>query len=67
MPRKKQNSRNNEMCKNKDFLHNLCEIAFAHQCKILSKFCAIFTQNGRKFLRNYCTIFVLKFGIGNQN
>ena len=33
------------------FLHNFCETAFAHQCKIISKFCA-FTQNIRKSLHN---------------
>ena len=36
------------MRKNQDFLHNFRKIAFAHQCKIISKCCAIFTQNVKK-------------------
>ena len=48
------------MRKNQDFLHNLREGAFAHQCEIISKFRATFTRNVKKSLRNYCTIFVQK-------
>ena len=48
------------MHKNQDFLHNLCEIAFAHHCEIISKLCAIFTWSVRNFMRNYCTIFMKK-------
>ena len=50
--RKNEIAVNNEILKNHDFLHNLCEIAFAHQCEKMSKFRAIFTRNERKSLRN---------------
>ena len=48
------------MRKNKDFLHNLREIAFAHYCEIISKFRAIFTRN----VKNLCAI-IARFSIGN--
>ena len=47
---------NNEERRNQDFR----EIAFEHQCKIISKFRKIFIQNTSKSLRNYCTNFVQK-------
>ena len=56
----------NEIRKYQDFLQNLREIAFAHQCAKTSKFRAIFTRNGRKSLRNFCTIFVQKMLTGNH-
>ena len=51
---------NNEIRKYQDFLQNLREIVFAHQCAKTSNFRAIFTRNVRKLLRNFCKIFVQK-------
>ena len=51
---------NNEVHKWQDFLQNLREIVFAHQCAKTSNFRAIFTRNVRKSLRNFCKIFVQK-------
>ena len=50
------------MRKNQNFLYNLREIAFAHPCKIISKFRAIFIRNVRK---SFGTIFFGKKWIGN--
>ena len=55
------------MRKTQNFRNNLQEIAFAHQCEIISKFRAIFTRNVRKSLRNYCTTFVQKISFGNPS
>ena len=46
------------MRKNQDFLQNLHQIVFEHQCNIILKFRAIFTRNVWKSLRNYCPTFV---------
>ena len=62
--RNNERAENNEIRKNQDFVQNLREIAFAHQCEIISKLCAILICNVRKSLRNYCTIFVKKISIG---
>ena len=51
---------NSEMRKFQDFLQNLHDIAFAHQCAKTSKFRAIFTRNVRKSLHNFCTTFLQK-------
>ena len=55
------------MRKNQDFLHNLRKIAFAHQCKIISKCCAMFTQNVKQSLHKQCMIFMQKISLGNPN
>ena len=67
--RKNEIAVNNEILKNHDFLHNVCEIAFAHQCEIMSKFRAIFTRNEGNLcvIANYCMILVQKISIGNPN
>ena len=46
------------MCKKQDFLHNLRQIAFAHQCEIISKFRAIFNWKVKNSMHNNCSISV---------
>ena len=53
------------MRKFQDFLQNLHDIAFAHQCAKASKFRAIFTRNVRKSLHNFSTTFLQKKSTGN--
>ena len=65
--RNNERAENKEIRKNQDFVQNLRRIAFAHQYEIISKFRAIFIQNIKKSLRNYCTIFVKIISIGNPN
>ena len=51
--------------KYQDFLQNLHEIAFAHQCAKALKFCAIFTQNVSQTFWNFWTIFLQKILTGD--